>query len=298
MSTRRSLLGKIFISHSSLDKTFVRRLVKRLATKGFDTWLDEHEMVVGDPLANKIAEGVSRAKIVIVVVSPNSVESKWLKYELNLATDRMVKGECRLLPLVIGDVDPPPEVRGLLYADFRESFSDGFKSILTALLHEEGRAAATASFWLQAKMLIEKVFPVGFSFPAGGGYKDNNYDLVFVSAPAKEHGHAEVIYDQQSAHGRASNPLDEGWFAEYREAMEESHADLYLMVTERPVSFEVVKPFDDMPHVSYRVFEEWDDHVRGYAVFVDLSQIKDEDERLKALERARDLLTEFAAKLV
>lgn len=297
MTARRSLVGRIFISHSSLDKAFVRRLVKRLDKAGFDTWLDEHEMVPGDPLAKKIAEGVSEAKIVLVVVSPNSVNSKWLKYELNIATERMVKGDCRVIPLVIGDVEPPPEVRGLLYADFRESFARGFKSILTALLYEEGRAAATASFWLNAKRLVEKVFgSIGYSFSVGG-YKSDDHELVFVRAPGQSDGHVDVIYDQQSVHGHRSEPLDGGWFSEYREVMEQSHANLYLMVTERPVGFEVVRPYADMPSVSYRVIEEWDDKIRGYAVFVDLSNVKEDADRLRALARARDLLTEFAEKL-
>src|SRR5262245_5854907 len=122
-------LGKVFISHSSADKPFVRRLVKRLERESFSVWLDEKELKPGDALSDEIAKALREARVVLVVVSVASVRSKWLKYELTLATDRMVKGDCRVIPVVIGDVEPPPEVAGLLYADFRTSFSLGAKSV-------------------------------------------------------------------------------------------------------------------------------------------------------------------------
>ena len=50
---KKHLLGKVFISHSSLDKPFVRRLTRRLEKEGFRVWLDERELVAGDSLGKK-----------------------------------------------------------------------------------------------------------------------------------------------------------------------------------------------------------------------------------------------------
>jgi hypothetical protein len=54
----KQALGKVFISHSSVDKRTVRHIDKRLREEGYDTWLDERELEVGDALAAKISEGV------------------------------------------------------------------------------------------------------------------------------------------------------------------------------------------------------------------------------------------------
>lgn len=59
-------LGKVFISHSSLDKPTVRRLARRLNDAGFETWLDEHELIVGDPLAARIADALQIARAALV----------------------------------------------------------------------------------------------------------------------------------------------------------------------------------------------------------------------------------------
>src|SRR4051794_15219003 len=114
---KKHLLGKVFISHSSKDKPFVRRLARRLEKEGFGIWLDERELVAGDALGKKISEALDSARAVLVVASKISVDSKWLGFELNKATSRMVKGECRVIPVIAEECELPAEVGGLLYAD-------------------------------------------------------------------------------------------------------------------------------------------------------------------------------------
>jgi hypothetical protein len=79
------LLGEIFLSHSSVDKTFVRQLTQRIENEGFRVWLDERALVAGDPLAKKISEAVDSANVILVVVSEVSIQSRWLSFELNKA---------------------------------------------------------------------------------------------------------------------------------------------------------------------------------------------------------------------
>lgn len=158
MAISKSVLGKVFISHSSLDKRFVRRLGTAIEKAGFSVWLDEHELIPGDPLSERIADALKHARVVIVVVSDHSIRSKWLRYELTLATSRMIKGECRGIPAVLERGTLPPEVGGLLYADFKTSFSRGLSGILTALSYEANKAADNERFWVRAEGLIQRVF--------------------------------------------------------------------------------------------------------------------------------------------
>jgi hypothetical protein len=87
-------LGKIFISHTAADKPFVRSLAERIDENRFDVWLDERSLMLGDPLAENISKALATARVVLVIISSASVNSKWLRYELNLATDRMIQGLC------------------------------------------------------------------------------------------------------------------------------------------------------------------------------------------------------------
>lgn len=139
MAYGKAALGKIFISHSSVDKAWVRRFEKRLLAEGYDTWLDEKEIDVGDALAAKISEGLRDAKVVVVVVSAATLASRWLRYELDIATERMVSGHCRVLPVLIDDVEVPPEIAGRLYADMRPKRRGGFAKVLRTLESEAAR---------------------------------------------------------------------------------------------------------------------------------------------------------------
>jgi len=86
----------------------VRQLARRLSQEGSQVWLDEKELVPGDQLAARLSDALDHCRIIIVVVTANSHESNWLKFELNKATERMIKGECRLIPVLRGKVEPLP----------------------------------------------------------------------------------------------------------------------------------------------------------------------------------------------
>jgi hypothetical protein len=60
----------IFISHTSADKPFVRTIDKRLRKAGYTTWLDEHKLLPGDPLAATISVALNSANVVLIVVCP------------------------------------------------------------------------------------------------------------------------------------------------------------------------------------------------------------------------------------
>src|SRR6266404_1305167 len=143
------LLGEIFISHASQDKRFVRRLTKQLEEKDYSTWVDEHKLTPGHPLATKLSEAIGKAQVVIVVISKHSKQSNWLKYELNLATERMVKNHCRVIPIVLGEGEVPPEIKGIVYADFRTTFKQGWDNLLRALEEEVAKLAPRPKMFSQ-----------------------------------------------------------------------------------------------------------------------------------------------------
>lgn len=295
--TAKSYLGKIFISHSSVDKPFVRELDRRLRDSGYDTWLDEHEMVVGDPLAKKISEGLREARVVLVVVSDDAIKSRWLSFELNIATDRMVKGECHVIPVVLSNATMPAEVVGILYADFRGDFDDAFKSIERALQKENERAEADAAFWIVVDRLVRSVFGGHGHLSIDSGYLSRHYELVYVPVPAgPKEDSTTVVYDVIPAYIESAEPLTIDWWRDFRAAMEESDEKLFFAVTERRVAFEVTRPYSDETAVSYCEFVDEPGKPYACAVFADLTSVS-RDRWRDVIVVARDLLISFAKQL-
>ena len=80
-------MTKLFISHSSQDDAFVRELREALADHGQAGWIDSRELRGGDPLWTEIQKAIDDASAYAVVVSTNSLQSKWVGKELCYALE-------------------------------------------------------------------------------------------------------------------------------------------------------------------------------------------------------------------
>ena len=141
----------IFLSHSSRDKEFVRRLRDRLERSGVKVWLDETEFGVGDPLIEKIGEVIDGIDFVGVVLSHNSVDSGWVQQELRMAMQKESE-ERRIvvLPLLFEPVEIPLFLRHSLHADFTtpDKFETAFALLLKTLgVETEYPPPATSLPW-------------------------------------------------------------------------------------------------------------------------------------------------------
>jgi hypothetical protein len=127
----------IFLSHNSEDKPFVRELKARLEAHGAkEVWLDEAEILVGDSLTKKIAEGLTKTKYIAAVLSPRSVKSSWVERELEVAINREIStGEVVVLPLLYEKCELPSFLIGKMYADFTSpaGYDDGVAKLLRRL---------------------------------------------------------------------------------------------------------------------------------------------------------------------
>ena len=125
---------RVFISHSSADKPFVRDLAVELRSHGLDVWYDDWEIAVGDSIIDKIFEGLRASDTLVVVLSPVSVASRWVKEELNTVVMRRVsENDIRILPVLLETCDIPLPLRHIRYADFRQNKNDGFALLLDSL---------------------------------------------------------------------------------------------------------------------------------------------------------------------
>jgi hypothetical protein len=125
---------RIFLSHTGADKEFVRGLAQELRMLQYRIWLDEWEVAPGDSIVDKIFEGLRASDTIIVVLSPASVQSRWVKEELTAATmRRIVEANIRILPILIADCEIPDSIRHICYADFRVDFETGFARVLDAI---------------------------------------------------------------------------------------------------------------------------------------------------------------------
>jgi hypothetical protein len=127
-----------FISHSTRDKPFVRKLAADLVAHGIKVWLDEQRLLVGDSIPEKIAQGLAESDFFLIVISANSVGSAWVKKELSSAlVHEIERRKVTVLPVRIDDATMPNSIHDKLYADFRGSYEGGFRKLLDSIKAHE-----------------------------------------------------------------------------------------------------------------------------------------------------------------
>lgn len=130
-------MPSVFLSHTSVDKPFVRRLAQDLELQGIRYWIDEAEIRVGDSLIHKIREGIDKMTHLMVVLSPDSVDAPWVQREVDVAMNQEIAGgTVKVLPLLYKQCKLPGFLLGKLYADFTDP--NRYQKSLEALVRSLG----------------------------------------------------------------------------------------------------------------------------------------------------------------
>lgn len=98
-------------------------------------WWDEWEIKVGDSIIQKVSDGIRGSAHLVVLLSPSSVKSDWVKREIGSALMRQLSAEKDIAPLpgLIADCEIPVLLRTIKYADFRQAYKAGFGALLEVL---------------------------------------------------------------------------------------------------------------------------------------------------------------------
>ncbi|MGI8815207.1 MAG: toll/interleukin-1 receptor domain-containing protein, partial [Pseudonocardia sp.] len=99
---------EVFISHASADDGFVAQLRQRLERHGVPVWVDSRNLRGGDQLAPEIEAAIEAASHVLVVLSPDTVNSPWVRCEVDkgLEVQRARADGYRVVPLLLPGVTP------------------------------------------------------------------------------------------------------------------------------------------------------------------------------------------------
>src|SRR5579871_3967493 len=112
---------QIFMSHSSRDKAFVRRLNKDLKSHAFQTWLDEESIPFGKSIPEEIQRGLDSSDVLFVFLSEHAVASRWVSNEWQSTFFQQVNlRKIPIVPILLGDCTIPTFLADKRYADFRK----------------------------------------------------------------------------------------------------------------------------------------------------------------------------------
>jgi hypothetical protein len=86
-----------FISYSSTDQLFAERLHADLQAKGVRCWFAPHDVQGGKKLHEQIDNAIQMHERLLLILSPDSINSEWVKTEIAKARKREVLEKRRML---------------------------------------------------------------------------------------------------------------------------------------------------------------------------------------------------------
>lgn len=125
-------MSAVFISYSNKDREFVERLARDLSAYGIHVFYDQR-IAPGESWADSLSKAIESAKYILVVLSPNSVDSAWVAQETNIGLAREVDGKAQVIPLLLEKCRVPTPLAGKTYASFDQDYDAGFSRVLAVL---------------------------------------------------------------------------------------------------------------------------------------------------------------------
>lgn len=127
---------KVFISHASQDLEFARCFATDLRENGYEAFLDDWSIELGESIPEKISDALEGAHVIIPIISKSFLASSICLDELNsyYLKFRKMKRDA-IIPLIIDDSEMPAIYASIKY--YRSlngsDYSDFMSKLMKAL---------------------------------------------------------------------------------------------------------------------------------------------------------------------
>jgi hypothetical protein len=131
-------MSKLFISHATSDRKFVEDELKGLlAALGFQVWFAEEDIKTAEHFERAILNGLQTSEWFVLIMSPRSSKSEWVKDEISWAIEEMPG---RIIPIMLEDCNPRDfhiRLPRIQYIDFRNNKKDACERLIRLLVDAE-----------------------------------------------------------------------------------------------------------------------------------------------------------------
>jgi len=133
-------MSDVFLSYSSKYRQHAEALAKELQALGASAWLDSKDLVPGRPWEEEIRKAINDARLIAFLVEPSSPAEKVQQEYMAALEHSWSDNDKVLLPILIGDAEPPSFLRHVQALRVRERNPEWARTAkeIAKLLRREG----------------------------------------------------------------------------------------------------------------------------------------------------------------
>lgn len=126
----------VFLCHNSLDKEEVREIGLQLQKEKIRPWLDEWELLPGQPWQRALEDQIVHIKSAAVFFGAHGIRNwQWLEAEAFLR--EFVSRGCPVIPVIMRSAPVEPEIpvflKGMMWVDFRQERPDPLHQLIRGI---------------------------------------------------------------------------------------------------------------------------------------------------------------------
>jgi TIR domain len=124
--------NEVFLSHSSLDRGFASDLATVVRRHGVPVWYSQTNILGAQQWQDEIGAALQRCDWFLVILSPQSADSMWVKRELTYALNQN-RFEDRIVPIVYQQSDYQRlswALSLIQMVDFTQTLAQGYIDLL------------------------------------------------------------------------------------------------------------------------------------------------------------------------
>jgi hypothetical protein len=107
---------RIFLSYARDDYAFAHQLLSGLRNVEVEGWMDHTDIAAGAAVGAAIRSAIQKSSAIVVLVSPSSLRSGWVNFEVG-AAQALRKP---IVPILLKGNDLPETLEGISFLDARD----------------------------------------------------------------------------------------------------------------------------------------------------------------------------------
>ncbi|HEX2623509.1 MAG TPA: toll/interleukin-1 receptor domain-containing protein [Phototrophicaceae bacterium] len=153
---------RIFISYSRKDEVFARQIAGELSQFDIDVWMDIEDIPVGQKWSNAIQQGLDTSDLMLVILSPTSMESTNVEDEFTYFLDQKKP----VIPLLFQPTRIHFQLGRVQYIDFHgQTFEPAMKQLFGEIERRRGNGPASMAHTTSAPPQVPVQTPLPVKEP-------------------------------------------------------------------------------------------------------------------------------------
>ena len=140
-------MPQLFISHATEDASFAKRLARSVRSANVDVWMAPDSIHPGEDFVDAIQRGLSDTTHLVVIMSPDAIESSWVKLEMNTAIRLERGGRLSIMPINYRECDAPVLWGAYHWAEYEGEYDQLVENLLRWMGVGEARS------WIRPALL-------------------------------------------------------------------------------------------------------------------------------------------------